>query len=948
MDSEFNHSSIKIMTFNMHGFNQGESLLNDVCSKNLYDVIFVQEHWLSSTTLSKFNIFNTYSSFGISAMSESCSNGILFGRPFGGVLSMVNNNISNLVTPILIKDRIVILKINEYIFINVYLPCKDNSGTYVELLFEILSDISNTIDNLSYTGIFLGGDLNNNLSNNKEASCIIKNFLSSYDMSYIDLMTFNSCESYTYSNVSKGCYSIIDYICVSSSLLNYVVHYDTVCNAFNFSDHEPVELYIRLPVIMNASSNNSSIEIDDASVNSVTSMHVQNRFRFDHGNTAAYYDYSRILIEPIYNDLISIYNNLDYNHNIEEICSHDKIEQCYNNIVAALLQAGYATIPYTKVNTYKHWWDDELDILKQNCILSHDEWKSKGKPRNGPIFEKRNLDKKCYRSMILLRKSQSKQEISNSLLHSLYQGNGAKFWQTWKSKALNNQQVTPKIKGAKSEASACQIFKSYFDKLYNNNDNDFDNSMYNNYHALLKQRSKHAASINSTELNRELYNTVLIDIAVNKLNNSKAVGIDGLQKEHLVHAHPLLYTTLSKLFYIMMVKSYVPKQFGSGIIVTIQKDTSIKGVQSPENFRGITLSPLIAKIFEHCILFLYGKSFTSNDRQFGFKANLGCVHAIYCVRNVIEFFNRNQSTVNVCFLDVSKAFDRLSHHCLFFKLLKLSVPLCVINILYNWYSKLNARVKFGNYISQAFNISCGIRQGSVLSPTLFNVYVDNILSRLSPHGCRMNDTCYGSFMYADDLVLLSPSITELTNMVNIVCKELASVGLKLNCDKSCCLRIGPRHKNVCSPISTTFGLIPWSSEAKYLGVSIVSHCNFKVCFNEKKCKFYSAFNGLYCKLGNTLDLNVITHLLKAQAQPILMYGLEALDLNKSSRNSLDFSFSRAIYKIFKVNDSLNRQICMNMFNLESISALYEHRKNSFCQGIKVINNLYLKNVLLIS
>ena len=79
-----------------------------------------------------------------------------------------------------------------------------------------------------------------------------------------------------------------------------------------------------------------------------------------------------------------------------------------------------------------------------------------------------------------------------------------------------------------------------------------------------------------------------------------------------------------------------------------------------------------------------------------------------------------------------------------------------------------------------------------------------------------------------------------------------------------------------------------------------------------------------------------------------MYGLEALDLNKSSRNSLDFSFSRAIYKIFKVNDSLNRQICMNMFNLESISTLYEHRKNSFCQGIKVINNFYLKNVLLIS
>lgn len=74
-----------------------------------------------------------------------------------------------------------------------------------------------------------------------------------------------------------------------------------------------------------------------------------------------------------------------------------------------------------------------------------------------------------------------------------------------------------------------------------------------------------------------------------------------------MHAHPIVYTALSKLFYLIIATSYVSKQFGSEITIPIQKDKSVKGVQKPDNFRGITISPLIAKIFEHAVQFLYGK-----------------------------------------------------------------------------------------------------------------------------------------------------------------------------------------------------------------------------------------------------------------------------------------------------------------------------------------------------
>ena len=171
-----------------------------------------------------------------------------------------------------------------------------------------------------------------------------------------------------------------------------------------------------------------------------------------------------------------------------------------------------------------------------------------------------------------------------------------------------------------------------------------------------------------------------------------------------MNAQPILYECLSKLFYIMFSIGYVPNQFGKGILIPIQKDTSIKGVQKVDNFRGITLSPIISKVFEHCILFSFGKYLKSNDRQFGFKENLGCTNAIFCVCKIIDYFIENDSTVNMCCLDVSKAFDRVNHNCLFYKLLKMSVPWCVIHILLNWYSKLFSRVKWGALSSEDIKI----------------------------------------------------------------------------------------------------------------------------------------------------------------------------------------------------------------------------------------------------
>ena len=296
-------------------------------------------------------------------------------------------------------------------------------------------------------------------------------------------------------------------------------------------------------------------------------------------------------------------------------------------------------------------------------------------------------------------------------------------------------------------------------------------------------------------------------------------------------------------------------------------------------------------------------------------------------------------------MDVSKASDRLNHYCLFYKLLKRSVPVCLVNVLANWYSKLYSSVRWGSSLSDNFQIRCGIRQGGVLTPILFCVYVDEILQKLSKRGCKINEMYFSAFMYADDLVLLSPSVSELQAMIQICCNELSEVGLEVNNKKSCCLRFGRKHFVNGPNMLTPFGDILWTRQTKYLGLTLVAGNRLKISFEDTKCKFYASFNSLYSKLGARNDPSVSVHLLQTIAMPILTYAVESLNLNKTELSSLDFTLSRALYKIFKVSDKYNMKYCMDMFGVYNISELYSKRRSVFIDKIRKCENIAVKLLL---
>ena len=120
----------------------------------------------------------------------------------------------------------------------------------------------------------------------------------------------------------------------------------------------------------------------------------------------------------------------------------------------------------------------------------------------------------------------------------------------------------------------------------------------------------------------------------------------------------------------------------------------------------------------------------TSDLQFGFKKDSSCNHAIFTLRKTIEYFVNNHSTVNLCSLDMSKAFDKMNHYELYLKLMDRSVPKKFIVLLYAWYRNLCTVVRWNNCYSKCVRLVCGVHQGGILSPYLFAVFVDSVLEKL--------------------------------------------------------------------------------------------------------------------------------------------------------------------------------------------------------------------------
>ena len=100
----------------------------------------------------------------------------------------------------------------------------------------------------------------------------------------------------------------------------------------------------------------------------------------------------------------------------------------------------------------------------------------------------------------------------------------------------------------------------------------------------------------------------------------------------------------------------------------------------------------------------------------------------------MKYFVQKGSKVQCVSLNASKAFDKVLHHGLFVKLINKGVPAAFIRLLCNWYKRMKCSVLWNSVFGDIFDVNFGVRQGGVLSPILFSIYVDDLIGELRNSG----------------------------------------------------------------------------------------------------------------------------------------------------------------------------------------------------------------------
>ena len=137
-------------------------------------------------------------------------------------------------------------------------------------------------------------------------------------------------------------------------------------------------------------------------------------------------------------------------------------------------------------------------------------------------------------------------------------------------------------------------------------------------------------------------------------------------------------------------------------------------------------------------------------------------------------------------LDASKAFDRVKYCKLFNELLNRNVSPLILRILSVLYTNQTLQVKWKSITGAGFSVLNGVKQGGVLSPVLFAVYIDGLLNRLSKSGvgCYMGNKFMGAVSFADDIKLLTPTFKGMKKLVSICEKYADEYDIKFNGTKS--------------------------------------------------------------------------------------------------------------------------------------------------------------------
>ena len=318
-----------------------------------------------------------------------------------------------------------------------------------------------------------------------------------------------------------------------------------------------------------------------------------------------------------------------------------------------------------------------------------------------------------------------------------------------------------KANGNGNEPEDCEFYH-HFKDLSSPNPTEYFNPKYESIaiEFIKKYDAEQDTVQNYTSLIEEILNKNIteaeIRFAFDKLKTKKSAGIDGLPAEFLKECRETLTPHITiAINYIIECRCF-PTDWSSGIRSAIHKQGKRNIV---DNYRGITILPIMEKIFETVInnrLVFLNEAFDEIDRHNGGFLHGSRTSDVFLLNGLIERQMALGKPLLVCFIDFSKAFDIINRNILFYKLLNRGWRGRVIDALRSLYSKSNFCVKRNGKLSPLIVNNMGVNQGGIASGFLFRKYMADLGAYLSrEYGIVIADEIIAHLLWADDLILFS-------------------------------------------------------------------------------------------------------------------------------------------------------------------------------------------------
>ena len=302
-------------------------------------------------------------------------------------------------------------------------------------------------------------------------------------------------------------------------------------------------------------------------------------------------------------------------------------------------------------------------------------WLDAGRPASGTLHHIKISCQLKYKLAIRQAFVDFENRHTDDLHLHFLNKNMPEFWKVWNKKFNKSAKAPVCINGSSNDQHIADEFAAHFSDMFTvpSANVQYLSSTIGGSHQLTLSEA-------TTTVDYEM-----LDKCIQNLKCGKAGGPDGLTAEHILHAHPLVISHLCALFRSMIVHSYVPDNFGQGTIIPLIKDKS-GDFDKVDNYRGITLIPVVSKLLESVLLKCCEDKLVVDDLQYGFRSKFGCADAIFTMRQVVDHFTSRGSMVYAAALDISKDFDSVSHQKLMATMEQAGIPCWIIQLKSNWYS----------------------------------------------------------------------------------------------------------------------------------------------------------------------------------------------------------------------------------------------------------------------